>query len=169
MQTFVVNCFVVIISSFSEIHMIYLIICVVVDPLAFGQLHGCPIVSEVMGDKTWYQTNTKHTKAQAMGIFRYLVRTYVQYHYNDVTMSVIAFQITSLTIVYSSVYSGRVQRKHQSSVLLAFVRGIHRIPVNSPHKGPVTRKMFPFDDVIMWDEIHIQTGLFSIYWLISRI
>ena len=22
-------------------------------------------------------------------------------------------------------------------------------PVNSPHKGPVTRKMFPFDDVIM--------------------
>ena len=30
------------------------------------------------------------------------------------------------------------------------VRGIHRWPVNSPHKGPVTRKMFPFDDVIMY-------------------
>ena len=30
------------------------------------------------------------------------------------------------------------------------VRGIHRSPVNSPHKGPVTRKMFPFDDVIVW-------------------
>ena len=29
------------------------------------------------------------------------------------------------------------------------MRGIHRWPVNSPHKGPVTRKMFPFDDVIM--------------------
>ena len=41
------------------------------------------------------------------------------------------------------------QRKHQSSALLAFVRGIHRRPVNSPHKGPVTRKMFPFHDVIM--------------------
>ena len=46
-------------------------------------------------------------------------------------------------------YSGADQRKHQSSASLAFVRGIHRWPVNSPHKGPVTRKMFPFDDVIM--------------------
>ena len=64
-------------------------------------------------------------------------------------MSTIASQITSLTIVYSIVYSDVVQRKHQSSVSLAFVRGIHRGPVNSPHKWPVTRKMFPFDDVIM--------------------
>ena len=44
---------------------------------------------------------------------------------------------------------GADQRKHQSSTSLAFVRGIHRGPMNSPHKGPVTRKMFPFDDVIM--------------------
>ena len=44
---------------------------------------------------------------------------------------------------------GADQRKHQSPVSLAFVRGIHRWPVNSPDKGPVTRKMFPFDDVIM--------------------
>ena len=50
----------------------------------------------------------------------------------------------------STVCSGADQRKHQSSASLAFVRGIHRWPVNSPHKGPVTRKMFPFDDVIMW-------------------
>ena len=41
------------------------------------------------------------------------------------------------------------QRKHQSSSSLAFVRGIHRRSVNSPHKWPVTQKMFPFDDVIM--------------------
>ena len=59
-------------------------------------------------------------------------------------------QITSLTIVYSTVYSGTDQRKHQSSATLAFVRGINRWPVNSPHKWPVTRKRFPFDDVIMW-------------------
>ena len=58
-------------------------------------------------------------------------------------------QITSLTIVYSTVYWGVDQRKHQSSASLAFVRGIHRGPVNSPHKWPVTRNMFPFDDVIM--------------------
>ena len=64
-------------------------------------------------------------------------------------MGAMASQITSLTIVYSAVYSGAGQRKHQSSASLAFVRGIHRWPVNSPHKGPVTRKMFPFDDVIM--------------------
>ena len=73
----------------------------------------------------------------------------VTIHYNDVRMSVMASQITSFTIVYSSVISGADQRKHRSSVSLAFVRGIHRLPVNSPHKGPVTRKMFPFDDVIM--------------------
>ena len=70
-------------------------------------------------------------------------------HYSDVIMGVMASQITSLTIVYSTVYSGTDQRKHQSSTSLAFVRGIHRWPLNSPHKWPVTRKMFPFDDVIM--------------------
>ena len=65
-------------------------------------------------------------------------------------MGAIASQITSLTNVYSTVYSGADQRKQQSSASLAFVRGIHRWPVHSPHKGPVTRKMFPFDDVIMY-------------------
>ena len=70
-------------------------------------------------------------------------------HYSDVIMTTKASQITSLTIVYSTVYSGIDQRKHQSSASLAFVREIHRGPVNSPHKWPVTRKMFPFDDVIM--------------------
>ena len=59
-----------------------------------------------------------------------------------------ASQITSLMIVYSIFYSGADQSKHQSSASLAFVWGIHRSPVNSPHKGPVTRKMFPFDDVM---------------------
>ena len=58
-------------------------------------------------------------------------------------------QITSLPIVYLTGYSGEDERKDQSSASLAFVRGIHRGPVNSPHKWPVTRKMFPFDDVIM--------------------
>ena len=71
------------------------------------------------------------------------------WHYNDVMMSAMTSQITSLTIVYSTVYSDTNQRKHQSSASLAFVRGIHRWPVNSPHKGPVSRKMIPFDDVIM--------------------
>ena len=70
-------------------------------------------------------------------------------HYDDVIMTMLASQITSLAVVYSIVYSGVNQRKHQSSASLAFVREIHRGPVNFPHKWPVTRKMFPFDDVIM--------------------
>ena len=74
-------------------------------------------------------------------------------HYNDVIISAMVFQITSLTIVSSTVYSGADQRNHQSSASLAFVPGIHRSPVNSMHKGPITRKMFPFDDVIMnWEK-----------------
>ena len=64
-------------------------------------------------------------------------------------MGEVASQITSLTIVYSIVYSDADQRKHQSSASLAFVRGIYRWPVNSPHKWPVSRKTFPFDDLIM--------------------
>ena len=73
-------------------------------------------------------------------------------HYDDVIMSAIASQITSLTIVYSTVYSDADQRKYQRSASLAFVQGIHRGPVNSPHKWPVSRKMFPFHDVIMHKE-----------------
>ena len=70
-------------------------------------------------------------------------------HYRDVIMGAKASGITSLSVVYSTVYSDADQRKHQSSASLAIVRGIQRGPVNSPHKWPVTRKMFPFDDVIM--------------------
>ena len=73
----------------------------------------------------------------------------INFHYNDVIMCPMASQITGLAIVYSIVHLGADQRKHQSSALLAFVKGIHWRPVNSPHKGPVSRKMFLFDDVIM--------------------
>ena len=70
-------------------------------------------------------------------------------HKCDVIMGGMASQITSLTIVYWTIHSGADQGKHQSSESLAFVREIQRWPVNSPHKGPVTRKVFPFDDVSM--------------------
>ena len=53
------------------------------------------------------------------------------------------------SIVYSTLCSGACQRKYQSSSSLTSVRGNHRWPVNSPHKGPVTRKMIIFDDAIM--------------------
>ena len=67
-------------------------------------------------------------------------------------MGTIASQITSLTVVYPTIYSDVDKRKHESSASLAFVWGIYRGPVNSPHKWPVTQKMFKtflFDDVIM--------------------
>ena len=70
-------------------------------------------------------------------------------HYGDVLIGAMASQMTRLTIVYSIFFPGADQRKHQCSTSLAFVRGIHRWSVNSPHKGLLTRKMFPFDDVIM--------------------
>ena len=71
-------------------------------------------------------------------------------HYNDVIMGAMASQITSLTIVYTAVYSGVDQRKRQSSASLAFMRWIHWWPVNSPQKWPVKRNLFPFDDVIIF-------------------
>ena len=73
------------------------------------------------------------------------------FHYGDVIMSTMASQITSVSIIYSTVCSGPDQRKHQSSASLALVRGIHRRPVNSPHTGPVTPKMF-----------HLMTSLYII-------
>ena len=71
-------------------------------------------------------------------------------------------QIISRAIVYSTVYSGADRRKHQSSASLATVQGIHRWPVNSPLKRPVTREMFPFDGVTMFKsrEITLSLNLF---------
>ena len=87
----------------------------------------------------------------------------IRMHYNDVIMGAMVSQITSFTIAYSSVYSGADQRR----------------PVNSPHKWPATRKMLPFDDVIMWgmDQVLLKNlcvdvpmlDYVSIYWLLSCI
>ena len=74
-------------------------------------------------------------------------------HYNDVIMVTMASHIISPAIVHTAVYSGADQRKHQCSASVAFVWGIHRLPVNSQHKWPVTRIMSLFDDVIMRQNI----------------
>ena len=92
---------------------------------------------------------TKHNKP--VYIFHKIHSKYIfsLSNYSDVIMSPTAFQITGIPIVCSTVYSGANQRRHQSSASLAFVRGIHWWPVDSPPKGPVIQKMFSFDDVIM--------------------
>ena len=82
-------------------------------------------------------------------VLRLFVILFMIVHYSDVIMIAMAFQITGVSSVCSTVCSGAYQQKHQSSASMSFVRGIHWWPVDSPHKGPVTRKMFPFDDVII--------------------
>ena len=73
-------------------------------------------------------------------------------------MSAVPSQITSVSIVCSTVCSGEDQRKHQSSASLAFVRGIHRWPMDSPNKRPVTRKYYHL--VMPWPECtHIVPAL----------
>ena len=104
-------------------------------------------------------------------------------HYSGVIMSTMTSQITSVFTVCSVFCSGADQRKHQNSASLAYVGGIHRGPVNPHHKGsvtqkmfhlmtspgtgefsshgPVTRKIFPFDDVIMIPETHFTKRLWA--------
>ena len=72
------------------------------------------------------------------------------HHYSSIIMDAIAPQITGVSMVCSTICSGADRRKHQSSASLAVVRVLRWWPMNSPHKGPVTRKMFPFDDAITW-------------------
>ena len=107
-----------------------------------------------IGKQGWYRAESA-----------WCISQFFSAHYCDVIMGAIASQITSLTIVYSTVNSDADQRKHQSSASQAFVRGIHRWPVNSPRKRPVTRKMFPFDDVIMTTtNCPVRPRYHTLYW-----
>ena len=82
-------------------------------------------------------------------------------HNSDVIMGMMASQITSLVIVYSTVYSGANGRKHQSSASLAFVRGIHRWPVNFPQKASNVA------NVSIWWRHHVVTGSSISKWNIT--
>ena len=82
------------------------------------------------------------TLAAVIGSTNLVLHFQVMSHYGDVIMGAMASQITTVTTVYSTVYSDVDQRKYQRSASLAFVRGIHRWPVNAPHKWPATRKCF---------------------------
>ena len=115
----------------------------VVTPLLIYCTIRCPVDSPHKGPVMW----------KAVPCHDIMSLKKPSYHYTDVIMSAIVSQITSLTIVYPIVYSDAVQRKHHSSASLAFVWGIHRGPVNSPHKWPVMRKMFPLDDVIIINQV----------------
>ena len=97
--------------------------------------------------KKYQIANILHPRCLRLMLVQSKVTLY--FHYSDVIMNAIALQIIGVSIVCSSVFFRRRSKKHQSSALLAFVSGIHQWPMDSPHRGPVTRKMFPFDDIIM--------------------
>ena len=107
--------------------------------------------------REWYKIDEKQSchyrngavSSQSSWWYPYCLWIILNFHYNDVIMSAMASQITGVSIVCSIIGSGTDKRKHKSSATLAFLWGIHLWPVNSPHKWPVTRKMFPFDDIIM--------------------
>ena len=88
-------------------------------------------------------------------------------HYGDVTMGAIASQITSLTIVYSNLLFRRRSKKTSKFRVTGLCVGNSPGPVNSPHKGPVPRKMFPFDDVIMLSPVRCQAIIGTIDCLLS--
>ena len=119
--------------------------------------HKCLSVTYVFGDYTIYITTTWGRRVHHGSVDESPRMIAIPGNggqillgdYSDVIMSAVKSQITGVSIVYSTVCSGVDQRKHQGPASLAFVRGIHRSRVNSPHKGPVTWKMFPFHDVIM--------------------
>ena len=113
----------------------------------FG-MHSIQQISSTMRQLTADLKLTRETLYAAHS--QYITVFFIShFHYNDIIMSAMASQITGVSSVYSTVCSGTDQREYQSSASLAFVRGIPRWPVNPSHKGPVMRKFFPFDDVIV--------------------
>ena len=94
----------------------------------------------------------------------YLIRHRIL-HYTDVIMTTMVSQITSLTVVYFKRLFRRRAKKTSKLCVTGLCVGNSPGPVNSLHKGPVTRKMFPFDDVIMYCNMAYQTTLnTSAYW-----
>ena len=83
----------------------------------------CQLQVLYMSSNKWFPIPVSHIFTTKSAEYALIVDIM---HYIDVLMTTIASQITSLTVVYSAVYSDGDQRKHQSSASLAFVRGIHR-------------------------------------------
>ena len=99
----------------------------------------------------WHFPGDHYKEWRLIG-FTYWIRLAI-FHYSDVIMSTMASQITGVSIVYSPFSSGGDKKNIKAPGHWPLLGGNHRWPVNSPHKWPVTRKMFPSDDVIMlWSQ-----------------
>ena len=117
------------------------------DSPVFNPVTRLPYINPAYRNPSQIAVGNHHVVAMIPGDD--VIAIMVSFHYSDVIMITMVSQITGVWCVYLTVCSGADQRKHQSSASLAFVKGFHRWPVNSPHQGPVIRKMFQFDDVIM--------------------
>ena len=125
-----------------------------------------------------YSARGMHEEIDARGSGKDLMLVYgpvnfVQHlddHYIDVIMTTTASQITSLTVVYSIVYSGADQRKHQSSASLAFVWGIHRSRWIPRTKEQLRGKCFHlmtsscYEDMWMYNHSHVQKWIDLVIW-----
>ena len=119
--------------------------------LTLSQIMSRAVRQQVIWRHAWHQGTNYYVctqKSISLRIGLFIIITH-HGHYNDVIMSAMTSQITGNSIVCSTVCFNAHQRKYESSASLAFVRGIYRWPVDSSQKGPVMRKLFPFDDVIM--------------------
>ena len=105
--------------------------------------HDIIISHNMLSYNIWSSYNT----VSFLLIVRHCITPLQRHHYNDVIISMMVFQFTRLTIVHSSVYSGTDRRKFRITGPLC--RAFTSDQWISPHKEPVTWKMFPFDDVIM--------------------
>ena len=99
---------------------------------------------QMMGSFSHIRLHHSYIPCFCLIIWLVSILAQLYHNYSEVTMSAMASQFTGISMVYATVCSCADQRKHQSSASLAFMRGIHRSPVISPHKGPVTRKTFTY-------------------------
>ena len=86
-------------------------------------------------DVNWHHDSHFNYREWEVSPIRSAVNFLKVYNYSNIMMGAMPSLITTLTIVYSTVYAVADQIKHQSSASLAFVRGIYRWPVNSRTKG----------------------------------
>ena len=94
--------------------------------LVIKQVRSYPMMTQCADAYRWVNIDAGNAWRQQTIIWPVLTNKCSSLHYIDVVMTTMASQITSLTVVYSIVYSDADQRKHQSSASPAFVWGIHR-------------------------------------------
>ena len=120
------------ICTSTQLSLVHVMACCCVKHQTYGQLMLITIVDWILRSK------------QIIPIFKSGAVTF-QWHHNE-RDGISNHQPKNCLL--NCLFRSR-SKKHQSSVSLAFVQGMHQWTVNSLHKGPLMRKMFPFDDVIM--------------------